>query len=98
MPRSDLIEYDKTDKAYYLTSEGYQRVEDIQHQLDHNAEKTRPKKQPNYFLVFLILILLVGTYNAIFGIKPSPASNDVLNEEVIDIIHSDIKERVDSLV
>jgi len=102
----ELVEFDKKDDAYYLTYEGYEKVEEIKEmntvganmadlEFQHNVK--REKKQ-RWFVTALGIFIAAATFFALFGIPANKNSIEQLDEKVITDIKNTILTYEDSIL
>lgn len=101
----ELVEFDKKEQAYFLTYEGYEKVEEIMEirkgseSREHSElEETQRKTGTNKFLfIALGLFLFLGGYFTLRGIQPDRSFPENINQETLEHMMKDIKAKTDSV-
>lgn len=102
----ELVEFDKTDDAYYLTTEGYEQIEGVLALKEAGetmanmefAHTLKKEKRYKVRLVFIGLLVFIGGCFALSGIKLSINPEVELNEEIFNNVREEIEFKVDSLI
>ena len=102
----DLVEFDKKDVAYYLTYDGYTKVEQIkalikdgeatEHLAFENAKK-REKKNRTLWLVLGVFVFFCG-YLAMYGTKPTMPLEEAVDQKILEQMKEEIKTKTDSIL
>lgn len=102
----ELVEFDIQDNAYYLTYEGYEKVEEINKRKrlrenvaskEHQHAVKRKKKQ-RLFVTGLGLFLFAASYFALFGISASQNSIDKIDSKILSDAEQKIHSFQDSIL